>query len=446
MVMRALLFFALFGAPSSHAAVAAAPELVALEKELTDGKEALKWGESEAPAFKAFIADFRPRLEKTVEKAPKTRENAAAHARILVLLGDHDSAVSTLGRALEADPGDATLTMTLGQTHLERGDYASALAEAEKVLARDSKHGGALLLKHTAAGRSQGKTTSHAPSGAAPSYIGTQHGGSRQAVAFTEHPKKTGTSEVPGLSSGEPVPIDRKRMPLWPLAVPIGAGLIGYGVYRSKQTATGEGFDPDPNLTEEQMAENRRRGYKVGGALLAVGLTAGVAWYAGPAIFHGLRAIPPLIAPIGQKIADSTNRVGQSAAQVAASEVGAILPETQAIIIRAKTLYNANQAVIDPRKFTAYALDPRHTQGGSDKARVFRSVLGYTKDNYEGLLAQIKQGILTAPATTGQVNEYGIRKVVDIFVEGPAGSAVVRTAWIYDSGATVPRLVSVYVK
>ncbi|MCM2304170.1 MAG: hypothetical protein NDJ72_05670 [Elusimicrobia bacterium] len=444
--MRALLFLALFVAPSAHAAVAAAPELVALEKELAEGKEALKRGEREVPAFEAFVADFRPRMEEAVERAPKTRENVALHARILVLLDDHDAAISTLGRALEIDPGDETLTMTLGQTLLERGDYASALAEAEKVLARDPKHGGALLLKHTAAGRSAGKAPSAAPTETASSYVATQHGGSRQAVAFTEHPRKKGTSEVPGLSSGGSAPIDDKGMPLWPLAVPIGAGLIGYGVYRSKQTVTGEGFDPDPTLTEEQMAENRRQGYKVGGAMLAVGLTAGVAWYTGPAILNGLRAIPTLIAPFGQKVADSANRVGQSATQVAASEFGAILPETQAIIIRAKTLYNANQAVIDPRKFTAYALNPQHAQGGSDKARVFRSVLGYTKDNYEGLLAQIKQGILTAPATTGQVNEHGIRKVVDILVQGPAGSAVVRTAWIYDSGTTVPRLVSVYVK
>lgn len=53
MIMRALLFFALFGAPSAHAAVATAPELVALENELTDGKEALKRGEHEAPASEA---------------------------------------------------------------------------------------------------------------------------------------------------------------------------------------------------------------------------------------------------------------------------------------------------------------------------------------------------------------------------------------------------------
>lgn len=206
MVMRALLFLALFGAPSAHADVAAAPELVALEDELADGKEALKRGEREAPAFEAFVADFRPRLEKAVEKAPKTNANAAVHARILVLLGDHDAAISSLGRALEADPGDATLTMTLGQTLLERGDYAAALAEAEKILARDPKDGGALLLKHTAEGRSAGNTASLAPTGTAPSYVATQHGGSRQAVAFTERPKKMGASEGPACRAVSPSP------------------------------------------------------------------------------------------------------------------------------------------------------------------------------------------------------------------------------------------------
>jgi len=37
---------------------------------------------------------------------------------------------------------------------------------------------------------------------------------------------------------------------------------------------------------------------------------------------------------------------------------------------------------IDPRKFTEYALNPSHPRGGH-KARVFRSALGYDKQNYE---------------------------------------------------------------
>lgn len=47
-----------------------------------------------------------------------------------------------------------------------------------------------------------------------------------------------------------------------------------------------------------------------------------------------------------------------------------------------------SQLIIDPRKLTHYALNPDNPIG-ADKSFIFRSCLGYTKDNYEPLLQQI---------------------------------------------------------
>ncbi len=47
----------------------------------------------------------------------------------------------------------------------------------------------------------------------------------------------------------------------------------------------------------------------------------------------------------------------------------------------------------------------------------------------------------------GKVDQFGSRFSVDIPVTGPNGNTVaVRSAWIYESGSTNPRLTSVYVK
>ncbi len=92
------------------------------------------------------------------------------------------------------------------------------------------------------------------------------------------------------------------------------------------------------------------------------------------------------------------------------------------------SLVGANQAVIDPRKFTEYALNPQHPVG-RNKARVFESVLGFTKNNAEDLMRQVRQGVLENTPAPGKVDQFGERFTVDIPVTGPAGSGIVRTGW-----------------
>jgi filamentous hemagglutinin len=84
---------------------------------------------------------------------------------------------------------------------------------------------------------------------------------------------------------------------------------------------------------------------------------------------------------------------------------------------------------------------------GNPKATVFRSALGYDASNANDLLAQIRKGVTQTAASPGTVDEFGSRFRVDIAVKGANGKmAIVRTAWIYDPGSHVPRLVTLYVK
>jgi hypothetical protein len=106
----------------------------------------------------------------------------------------------------------------------------------------------------------------------------------------------------------------------------------------------------------------------------------------------------------------------------------------------------ASQLVIDPRKLTDYALNPDNPVG-ADKALIFRSRLGYTRDNYEPLLRQIQAQALNAEALPTQVDEHGQRYQVDLQVIGVEGQIeVVRTGWIVEPGANFARLVTLYVR
>ncbi len=101
-------------------------------------------------------------------------------------------------------------------------------------------------------------------------------------------------------------------------------------------------------------------------------------------------------------------------------------------------------AKIPKEKFTKYALDPIRQP---DKARAFREALGYTLENCDALIENIRQNIdrtlLIEKGDTG----YGMRYESILRLHGPNGKeANVLTAWIEDpSDADGIRLVSVYV-
>src|SRR5690606_37171890 len=96
----------------------------------------------------------------------------------------------------------------------------------------------------------------------------------------------------------------------------------------------------------------------------------------------------------------------------------------------AYSLAGANKAIIDPRKLTEYALNPNHPVGGN-KARVFESALGFTQNNADDLMRQIRQGVMEHTPVPGKIDQFGTRFTVDIPVVGASGDGTVRTGWIY---------------
>ncbi|QLE64003.1 minor capsid protein [Furfurilactobacillus rossiae] len=110
-------------------------------------------------------------------------------------------------------------------------------------------------------------------------------------------------------------------------------------------------------------------------------------------------------------------------------------------------LPGASDAIIPEAKLTKYALDPTNTHGGADKARVFKSALGYTQDNYQDLIDQIHAGQTKYHAVSKGDAGYGMQYQVDMPITGPNGAIKnVRTAWIKDKQSGQTRLVSLYVK
>lgn len=110
------------------------------------------------------------------------------------------------------------------------------------------------------------------------------------------------------------------------------------------------------------------------------------------------------------------------------------------------TLRNAEYAVIDPKKLAAYALNPNHPSG-VNKARVFASALGYNASNMDDLIYKVKKEILTSPATIGLHDNFGQRMFVDMKIIGANGkAAIIRTGWMYETDAFVPRMTTIYVK
>lgn len=108
-------------------------------------------------------------------------------------------------------------------------------------------------------------------------------------------------------------------------------------------------------------------------------------------------------------------------------------------------LPNHQTARIDAKKLEAYALNADHPVGGN-KARRFKAALGFDQGNADELAAAIRAALAGGEAIKGLLDKHGQRYSVDMKLNGPAGSAVVRTAWIVAKDDSAPRLVSVYVK
>ena len=102
-------------------------------------------------------------------------------------------------------------------------------------------------------------------------------------------------------------------------------------------------------------------------------------------------------------------------------------------------------AYIDPRKLVDYALADDHREGGSDKARVFASMLGMRLADAsfltEALLAAAKTG---EAASIGQ-GSHGALFRIDFDFQFKGRTARLRSGWIAPSDGGPTRLTTVFV-
>ena len=107
-------------------------------------------------------------------------------------------------------------------------------------------------------------------------------------------------------------------------------------------------------------------------------------------------------------------------------------------------LPNIENAYIDDRKLIDYCLSETHPIG-KHKARVFKSALNFSLENFQDLKKVILSEIFEREAVITEINQYGTLYVVNINVENPPKYAFVRTSWIIKIDENFPRLTSCYI-
>lgn len=105
---------------------------------------------------------------------------------------------------------------------------------------------------------------------------------------------------------------------------------------------------------------------------------------------------------------------------------------------------NAERAVIDIGKLTAYSLDPTH-EVGQHKAAVFERVLGLRAEDWRELYDALMYAVRNSPAKPGKSDKFGQRYVVDFEMSRGKFLAAIRSVWIVNTGRDDPRLITCYV-
>lgn len=97
-----------------------------------------------------------------------------------------------------------------------------------------------------------------------------------------------------------------------------------------------------------------------------------------------------------------------------------------------------NNVKVPKEKLTEYALNFEHKGDGKSKAKLFRDLLGITRDNWRYLAAQLENGLADGVLNNVRRTNYGIQYHIDIPVKGLNGvSKTVRTAWITLDNTTI---------
>jgi hypothetical protein len=106
-------------------------------------------------------------------------------------------------------------------------------------------------------------------------------------------------------------------------------------------------------------------------------------------------------------------------------------------------LPNADRALIAQDKLCNYLLNIDHEWGGS-KAKLLVA-MGYRHDDWQRLAADLRAQHLTVDVARVADTDYGPRYEIVAALLGPVGRTVTfRSVWQIDTGAEVPRLITMY--
>ncbi|MCL2171682.1 MAG: hypothetical protein FWB71_05955 [Defluviitaleaceae bacterium] len=106
-------------------------------------------------------------------------------------------------------------------------------------------------------------------------------------------------------------------------------------------------------------------------------------------------------------------------------------------------LPQADRAIIPIEKFTKYSLSPERD---FNKATAFQIALGYTIEDSDMLISEIRRNILNFIATPKGHNGHGKTFECIMSIAGKNGNqANILTSWIIDDGMDFPRLTNCYV-
>jgi len=108
------------------------------------------------------------------------------------------------------------------------------------------------------------------------------------------------------------------------------------------------------------------------------------------------------------------------------------------------TLINKENAIIEVDKFLLYCLNEEHPVG-KHKARLFKTILNISSENYQILINEIKKQILIQPAYLSKEISFGNLYFVDFEMKNLSKIATVRTTWIVRNEENFPRLTSCYI-
>lgn len=104
---------------------------------------------------------------------------------------------------------------------------------------------------------------------------------------------------------------------------------------------------------------------------------------------------------------------------------------------------NYEKAFIDPAKIKKYILSSLHPIGRF-KAALFQR-MGYTEENWEQLIYDIRQYHLPLEAKPVEKTKYGQKYEINGLIRGPNGKIVMlRSIWIILKGEDIPRFITIY--